>query len=272
MRARRGCAHRGCAHRGRRASRRQDALDRPRLRPGLPRLRSGTGRRGTGTPQPGTGQLQLAIRHRLEGRRGIQRTGLPEPVTAGRDRGIADDPHLSDVRAGEPGTVRGDLLLVHLGRARVNQVDVHQLAERAEVTRVQPQLDRVRREQRATRGYHEHIGQVTQAQLQNFLPVAPRAAAHPLHPRMGRADPHGPQRQHAPGAERRDEQQELSTGNDRPGRWRAPPPSRRPRPPPPPSACGSASASGHGAGGAWPPRDQSSHTVLARCTARAAVL
>src|SRR5437764_11932677 len=54
---------------------------------------------------------------------------------------------------------------------------------------VQPQLDRIRREKRASRGYHEHLGQVTQAQLQHVLPIAPRAAAYPLHPRMRRTDP-----------------------------------------------------------------------------------
>ena len=93
--------------------------------PGRCRLVTGVPIVGVG---PATGRHQLGVHNRLEGRRCVQWTGLPQPVTAGRDRGIADDAHLSHARAGEPGTMRGDLLLVHLGSARVDEVDVHELA------------------------------------------------------------------------------------------------------------------------------------------------
>ena len=149
-------------------------------------------------------------------RRAAQRPALAQLVAPLRHGRIADQAHLDRARPGEARPVRGHLLAVHLGRARLDQADVHPLAQRAEVARVQPQLDRGGGEQRAARRDHEHLRQVAQGELQHLLPVTPRAGGDLADPGMVPGHPQGPQRQHGHHAEPGEEQQHESPADERP--------------------------------------------------------
>ena len=210
---------------------------------------SRTRRPGTRTARrPGTRRRPAGTRSaagREPGRpgraRGAQRPSLAQLVAALRHGRIADHAHLDRARAGEARPVRGHLLVVHLGRARLDQPDVHPLTQRADVARVQPQLDRGGGEQRAARGDHEYLRQVAQGELQHFLAVTPRAGGDLADPGVIPGHPQGPQRQHGHHAEHGQEQQHESSGGERPrhgpqhhpadrdGRGERPPPAVAPR-------------------------------------------
>ncbi len=147
---------------------------------------------------------------------GVHRVALPEPVPARRHR-PGRDVHVGPVRAGEPGPVRGDLLLVDLGQAGADHAELHPLAQGGEVVGIQLQLDHVRREQRPARRDHEHVGHVPHGDPQHVLPVTPWPGCHPHQPRMIPGDAEGPQPGHAGHAEDREHQQDQDGGDERPG-------------------------------------------------------
>src|SRR5260370_12587998 len=79
-----------------------------------------------------------ARRHRLDAGMaapgtGAERLALAQPVAARWNRRIAENAHHDRTGPGEPGPVRGDLLLVYLSRARVDQADIHQRSEERRV-------------------------------------------------------------------------------------------------------------------------------------------
>ena len=208
-----------------------------RPRGGVDGVRARLGRllRGGSRPRGGVGQLGTRRHHVRGGPRelrarlvaGVDRLPLPQLVATCRDRGVGDDPHVGRAVTGEAGAVRGDLVLVDLSRTQADQLGLHQLAERAEVLRVHPQLDDVRRDQCPARRDHEHLVQVPQGELQHVLSVAPGPGRQLPHPRVIPGDAQGPQGQHGYQAEHREEGQQQGRPHEGPRHIEQREPARR---------------------------------------------
>ncbi len=167
---------------------------RPPVHPPAAPYPGGTGRR------PGTG------RHRA----GRHRTGpaLPEPVAAGRDRRVGHDADLEGQVLADLGAAGLDLGRIGLGGAGVDQLEVDDVGQGVDVTRVHAQLDGAGREPRAVGGDDEHLVQVPQGQPEDLPPVPPGPGGQRLDGRVitaeaqraqghgGQAGQHGRQHQH----------------------------------------------------------------------------